>query len=61
MQEVLPMQGKSSADSVRVARTCVINQVLGTDMKKHFDIVSRFQVSFLPSQCAAVGPPSLAA
>ena len=23
-----------------------INQVLGTDMKKHFDITSRFQVSF---------------
>ncbi len=22
-----------------------VNQVLGTDMKKHFDIVSRFQVS----------------
>ena len=29
----------------RVAiRACCISQVLGTDMKKHFDITSRFQV-----------------
>lgn len=26
------------------ARLLSINQVLGTDMKKHFDITSRFQV-----------------
>ena len=39
------MQKKSSAETVRMGRTCAINQVLGTDMKKHFDIVSRFQVS----------------
>ncbi len=29
---------------VRNVRNSCINQVLGTDMKKHFDIVSRFQV-----------------
>ena len=27
-----------------VLRTTCINMVLGTDMKKHFDIMSRFQV-----------------
>ena len=26
-------------------RSVCINQILGTDMKKHFDITSRFQVS----------------
>lgn len=41
---VLFVQGKASSDSMRMARACIINQVLGTDMKKHFDIVSRFQV-----------------
>ena len=29
----------------RSVRDIFINQVLATDMKKHFDIVSRFQVS----------------
>ena len=33
------------------ARSCCINQVLGTDMKKHFDITSRFQVS--PHRCCS--------
>ena len=33
-------------------RACIISQVLGTDMKKHFDIVSRFQVHL--SQIQAV-------
>lgn len=28
-------------------RNTAIHQVLGTDMKKHFDILSRFQVSFI--------------
>ena len=28
-------------------RAVSINQVLGTDMKKHFDITSRFQASFM--------------
>ena len=32
------------ADWVQARRLC-INMVLGTDMKKHFDIVSRFQAS----------------
>lgn len=40
------MQAKSPPEIVRTGRTCAINQVLGTDMKKHFDIVSRFQVAF---------------
>ncbi len=28
-------------------RPVIVNQVLGTDMKKHFDITSRFQVGLL--------------
>lgn len=31
------------------ARPCTLHQVLGTDMKKHFDITSRFQVRSLPA------------
>ncbi len=38
------MQGLTRADH-RTLRTAVIEQVLGTDMKKHFNILSRFQVS----------------
>ncbi len=38
------MQNQVSPELVRMGRNCAINQVLGTDMKKHFDIVSRFQV-----------------
>ena len=38
------MQGLSRADH-RTLRSAVIEQVLGTDMKKHFNILSRFQVS----------------
>ncbi len=33
-------------------RPVIVNQVLGTDMKKHFDITSRFQVGLLlPMLC----------
>ena len=36
------------------ARSMTISQVLGTDMKKHFDITSRFQVhSHLEMLCCA--------
>ena len=50
------LQHKSSSELVRMGRACAINQVLGTDMKKHFDIVSRFQVSQpAPLTCA---PPA---
>ena len=38
------MQDLSRADH-RTLRGAVIEQVLGTDMKKHFNILSRFQVS----------------
>ena len=38
-----------SEDSVQL-RKQIINMVLGTDMKKHFDIVSRFQVTLAPAQ-----------
>ena len=34
-------------DQVEIRSMC-ISQVLGTDMKKHFDISSRFQVRPLP-------------
>lgn len=39
------MQPQSwSPEEVGMARNCAITQILGTDMKKHFDILSRFQV-----------------
>ncbi len=37
------------SDNMLVLRSTCINMVLGTDMKKHFDIVSRFQVHILPA------------
>ena len=36
-------------------RTTTVSQVLGTDMKKHFDITSRFQVGHPP--CAFLTTP----
>ena len=36
-----------SGEVIRHVRGVCISQVLGTDMKKHFDILSRFQVSLL--------------
>ncbi len=33
-----------SPEEVGMAHNCAITQILGTDMKKHFDILSRFQV-----------------
>lgn len=38
--------GEWSSEDVVQSRKMSITMVLGTDMKKHFDIVSRFQVSF---------------
>lgn len=38
---------RPSEEMVEVRAMC-ISQVLGTDMKKHFDITSRFQVSPSP-------------
>ena len=35
------------AESMSELRFMCISQVLGTDMKKHFDISSRFQVGLL--------------
>ncbi|DBA66901.1 TPA: hypothetical protein ACH3X2_002024 [Trebouxia sp. C0005] len=35
-----------SPEEVGMARNCAITQILGTDMKKHFDILSRFQAAF---------------
>lgn len=34
-----------TSETIMQVRNCCINQVLGTDMKKHFDITSRFQVT----------------
>ncbi len=34
-----------TSDTIKQVRECCINQVMGTDMKKHFDITSRFQVT----------------
>jgi len=33
------------SETIAHVRSVCVNQVLGTDMKKHFDITSRFQVS----------------
>ncbi|DBA80660.1 TPA: hypothetical protein ACH3X1_007904 [Trebouxia sp. C0004] len=35
-----------TSEAIKQVRDCCINQVLGTDMKKHFDITSRFQAAF---------------
>ena len=42
-------------------RSTVISQVLGTDMKKHFDILSRYQVRnvHMPSSCCLIQVLSL--
>ncbi|KAL3155900.1 putative 3',5'-cyclic phosphodiesterase pde-3 [Trebouxia sp. C0010 RCD-2024] len=34
------------SETIMQVRICCINQVLGTDMKKHFDIISRFEAAF---------------
>ena len=41
-----------SSEAYAQLRVVSVNQVLGTDMKKHFDITSRFQVGLLlPMLC----------
>lgn len=35
------------SETITHVRAVCINQVLGTDMKKHFDITSRFQAGFV--------------
>jgi hypothetical protein len=41
-----------STETLAQLRMVSVNQVLGTDMKKHFDITSRFQVGLLlPMLC----------
>ena len=46
MQGVL--DASASAEARSQLRATTVSQVLGTDMKKHFDITSRFQVSHAP-------------
>ena len=41
----MPQKERVSAEQVGAMRGVTITEVLGTDMKKHFDITSRFQVS----------------
>ena len=41
---VLQLEERPADDWIQARRMC-INMVLGTDLKKHFDIVSRFQAS----------------
>ena len=45
----LDLQARSRVDDEGrlAARSQAVHQVLGTDMKKHFDITSRFQVTLL--------------
>lgn len=38
------MQATGDSDAECQMRSTAVSQVLGTDMKKHFDITSRFQV-----------------
>ena len=42
LQDTMPIEDKMAL------RMTAIDQVLGTDMKKHFSILSRFQVSCIP-------------
>ncbi|KAL3147885.1 putative 3',5'-cyclic phosphodiesterase pde-3, variant 2 [Trebouxia sp. C0010 RCD-2024] len=44
----VPQEVFQAEDWIQARRLC-INMVLGTDMKKHFDIVSRFQAAFKPA------------
>lgn len=52
--QVLADDGQSVLNTMREIRSVCINQVLGTDMKKHFDIASRFQVGSVPLDNFAV-------
>ncbi len=45
MSDVVLQKERVSAEQVGAMRGVTISEVLGTDMKKHFDITSRFQVS----------------
>ena len=46
---MMPLQmSVLKSDELTQLRSTCINMVLGTDMKKHFDIMSRFQVNMLP-------------
>ncbi len=47
-QLLVPVLQNLSKDTA-LFRPVIVNQVLGTDMKKHFDITSRFQVGILLS------------
>lgn len=49
MGDAAVQKERVSAEQVGAMRAVSIAQVLGTDMKKHFDITSRFQVS--PPTC----------
>ena len=42
--EMMLQPQSMTADEMRTTKTHLFAQVLGTDMKKHFDILSRFQV-----------------
>ncbi len=44
-EHVLLQFAALTSETIMQVRNCCINQVLGTDMKKHFDITSRFQVT----------------
>lgn len=44
MSDAAVQKERVSAEQVGVVRGVAIAEVLGTDMKKHFDITSRFQV-----------------
>ena len=44
-EHVLLQFAALTSETIKQVRDCCINQVLGTDMKKHFGITSRFQVT----------------
>ena len=48
--QVLSEDGLTVLPTMREIRNVCIPQVLGTDMKKHFDIASRFQVGLTDHQ-----------
>ena len=57
---LLLQAGFIRSDELKTLRSTCINMVLGTDMKKHFDIMSRFQVSIPPAYALKSAlPPAL--
>ena len=49
---MVQVQNPGFTERWSASRSQAVHQVLGTDMKKHFEILSRFQVSYCPTEDA---------